>query len=63
MDSTLISRLTDIVGPEGVISHKTNLSVYDCDGYTLEKSIPEVVVLPRSTEEVAAIVEARRTST
>jgi glycolate oxidase len=57
MDSILITRLADIVGPEGVVSHKTNLSVYDCDGYTLEKSLPEVVVLPRSTEEVAAIVK------
>jgi glycolate oxidase len=30
--------------------------VYDCDGYTLEKSVPEVVVLPGTTEEVAAVV-------
>jgi len=57
MDSTLISRFADIVGPENVVSHKTNLSVYDCDGYTLEKSLPEVVVLPHSTEQVAAIVK------
>jgi glycolate oxidase len=56
MDSTLISRLRTIVGPNGIVEKSTALSVYDCDGYTLEKSAPEVVVLPCSTEEVAAVV-------
>ena len=32
--------------------------VYECDGYTLERSRPELVVLPRSTGEVAAVVRA-----
>jgi glycolate oxidase len=57
MDSTLISHLRDIVGPNGIVVHATELSVYDCDGYTLEKTTPEVVVLPRSTAEVAAVVK------
>jgi glycolate oxidase len=30
--------------------------VYDCDGFTIEKHPPEVVVFPRSTEEVVAVV-------
>ena len=53
----LLGSLRDIVGGDGVVSHPTELSVYDCDGYTLEKSTPEVVVLPRSTEEVAAVLK------
>ena len=57
MDVSFISHLSAIVGPDGVVSNKTSLSVYDCDGYTLEKSTPEVVVLPRSTEEVIAVVK------
>ncbi|HXG21306.1 MAG TPA: FAD-linked oxidase C-terminal domain-containing protein [Methylomirabilota bacterium] len=57
MDSILISRLRAIVGPEGIVEKSTSLSVYDCDGYTLERSTPEVVVLPRSTEEVSAVVK------
>jgi glycolate oxidase len=57
MNPSLIDQLRDIVGPEGVIVHSTALSVYECDGYTLEKAIPEVVILPHSTEEVAAIVK------
>src|SRR5258708_39550776 len=31
--------------------------VYECDGYTLERGLPNVVVLPRTTGEVAAIVK------
>ncbi len=57
MDTTLISHLRDIVGLDGVVTQPTALSVYECDGYTLEKAIPEVVVLPRSAAEVAAIVK------
>lgn len=30
--------------------------VYECDAYTLEKSLPHAVVLPRSTEEVSAVL-------
>jgi glycolate oxidase len=57
MDTSFISQLSAIVGPDGVVSNKTALTVYDCDGYTLEKSTPEIVVLPRSTEEVVAVVK------
>src|SRR5438128_1644654 len=45
-----------IVGNDGVMSKPEELLVYECDAYTLEKNSPELVVLPRSTEEVAAIV-------
>lgn len=33
------------------------LLVYECDAYTLEKHLPGVVVLPRTTEEVVAVVK------
>jgi len=56
MDSTLITHLRNLVGSDGVVVHSTELSVYECDGYTLEKAVPEVVILPRSTAEVAAVV-------
>jgi glycolate oxidase len=57
MDTAFIAQLAAIVGADGVVSNKTALSVYDCDGYTLEKSTPDVVVLPRSTEDVVAVVK------
>ncbi len=52
----VLNALRAIAGDEAVIARPTELRVYECDGYTLEKSAPEVVVLPRSTEQVAQIV-------
>ena len=31
-------------------------AVYECDGYTLERSVPDLVVLPGTVDEVAAVV-------
>jgi glycolate oxidase len=50
--------LAAIVGDDGVLQSRTDLTVYECDGYTLERCLPEVVVLPRSTDEVARVVRA-----
>ena len=52
----LIEALAGIVGNDGVVRHENELVVYECDGYTLERSRPDVVVLPRSTDEVARIL-------
>lgn len=57
LNAQVVEQLRSIVGPAGVVSHPTELMVYECDGYTLEKSVPELVVLPRSTEEVSAILK------
>jgi glycolate oxidase len=46
-----------IVGVKNVIRRKEELLVYECDGLTSYRNRPELVVLPRSTEEVAAIVK------
>ncbi len=51
-----LAALRGIVGAENVISGDQELLVYECDAYTLEKQLPNVVVLPRNTEEVAAVV-------
>src|SRR2546426_9226664 len=55
--STLISQLRSVLGDDAVISAPQELLVYECDAYTLEKHLPTVVVLPRTTEEVAAVVK------
>jgi glycolate oxidase len=52
----LAARLRAIVGADGVIDDPTSLSVYDCDGYTLERGTPEVVVLPPTPETVAEVM-------
>src|SRR5437667_464487 len=52
----LLAALRRIVGADGVIDRPEALLVYECDGYTLERAAPEVVVLPRTPAEVAAVL-------
>lgn len=52
----LIADLKAILGKDRVISHPTELLVYECDGLTLNKHGADAVVLPDSTEEVSEIV-------
>jgi glycolate oxidase len=52
----LAAQLRAIVGDDGVIDHPETLTVYECDGYTLERAVPDVVVLPRTPEEVPPVL-------
>jgi glycolate oxidase len=45
-----------VVGQSRVILRQEELLVYECDGLTSYRQRPAVVVLPRTTEEVAAVV-------
>lgn len=58
MIAGLLSELQQIVGPDGLVTAPSELVVYECDGYTLEKRVPDVVVFPTTTEQVAGIVRA-----
>ncbi|MDB6057534.1 MAG: putative FAD-linked oxidoreductase [Verrucomicrobiales bacterium] len=51
------ARLREIVGDDGVIDNPKELLVYECDAYTIEKNLPTAVVLPRTTEDVAAVAK------
>jgi glycolate oxidase len=53
----VVNALRAIVGHENIIHGDEELLVYECDAYTLEKQLPNVVVLPRTTAEVAAVVK------
>ena len=53
---TMIGALSEILGPTGIVSSPDELRVYECDAYTIEKSIPTAVVLPDSTRQVAEVV-------
>jgi glycolate oxidase len=52
----LVTRLRAVVGADGVIDRPETVLVYECDGYTLERAAPDVVVLPRSPAEVSAVL-------
>jgi len=56
VSAKLIDGLREIVGDDAVVARDNELRVYECDGYTLEKSAPQAVVLPGSTAEVAQVV-------
>jgi glycolate oxidase len=58
--SGLIDALRAVVGDENLIHHASELLVYECDGYTIEKRVPDVVVFPTSREHVIGIVRACR---
>jgi glycolate oxidase len=46
----------EIVGEGGLISEPAQLRTYECDGLTGFRVVPALVVLPASTDEVAAAV-------
>src|SRR5437764_14931096 len=45
-----------VVGEGGGLAGEEERLAYDVDGFTLEKHLPDVVVLPRTTQEVSAIL-------
>jgi glycolate oxidase len=56
VDRKVVAELRSIVGREGVLTARSELLSYDADGLTLEPFLPDVVVLPRTTAEVSAVV-------
>lgn len=53
----IIRELEAIVGKEGVVRRKDELLTYECDGLASYRQRPALVVLPRTTEQVAAAVK------
>ena len=53
----LIASMKAIVGSDGVLTARADLAVYECDGFTIEKNKPDVVVFPTTTEHVVRIVK------
>jgi glycolate oxidase len=55
--ASLVRELRVICGTEGVLTDPERLLVYECDAYTMEKHLPDAVVLPRNTEETVEVVK------
>jgi glycolate dehydrogenase FAD-linked subunit len=55
--SILLDELRRVLGADGVLSAHSETLVYECDGFVIEKNCPDVVVFPRTTEQVRAIVQ------
>ncbi|HEX3602389.1 MAG TPA: FAD-linked oxidase C-terminal domain-containing protein [Lacipirellulaceae bacterium] len=57
VEATYLSEsLRRIVGADHVLDARSDLAVYECDAFVIEKHRPSLAVFPRTTEEVAAIV-------
>ncbi len=57
ISSPLSDRLRAVVGKDALLTSPSELLVYECDGYTIEKNRPDVVVFPTSTEQVVRVVQ------
>ena len=58
LPASLVDELRARLGDEHVISKPEQLRIYECDGLTGHRALPELVVLPDSTEDVQAVVRA-----
>jgi glycolate oxidase len=53
----IVKEFEAVLGKDGVVRRKDELLTYECDGLTAYRQRPAVVVLPRTTEQVAAAVK------
>jgi len=62
LDAAILDALRDAVDtgqagqPSGLITAANQLQTYECDGLTNFRTIPSAVVLPRSAEQVQAVI-------
>jgi glycolate oxidase len=49
--------LRRLLGPDRVLDAHSDLAVYECDAFVIEKHCPSMAVFPQTTAEVAAIVK------
>ncbi len=55
-DRQLVADLGGVVGESGLLQATAELVPYECDAYTLERAVPDLVVLPRSTTEAGRVL-------
>jgi glycolate dehydrogenase FAD-linked subunit len=58
LSRTFVDELRAVLGREHVVAEPEQLRVYECDGLTGHRAVPELVVLPGSTEDVQAVLRA-----
>ncbi len=58
LSAALVDELRAALGPEHVVKEPEQLRVYECDGLTGHRAVPELVVLPGSTEDVQFVLRA-----
>ncbi len=56
LNNSVKKRLRDIVGEAGFVGGDAARWVYDCDGYTMIRARPELVLLPATADQVRRVV-------
>src|SRR6202020_1872037 len=56
LSADILVELRNAVGAEGLIVERNQLQTYECDGLAVLRSVPAAVVLPRSTEQLQAVI-------
>ena len=56
LDPSLVAELRKVVGREHVVAGADDLRIFERDG-SIEGAAPDAVVLPRTTEEIAAVIK------
>ena len=54
----IVARLAAVLPADALITDPTETRAYECDALTAYRCLPMAVVLPRTTEEVAAVMRA-----
>src|SRR4051794_4076257 len=54
--TNIVDQFRQLLGVDGVLSAHSDLLVYECDGFVIEKNSPDVAVFPRTAAHVQAIV-------
>jgi glycolate oxidase len=58
LSPAFVDELRSALGARHVITEHEQLRVYECDGLTGHRAVPELVVLPDSTEDVQTVLRA-----
>ncbi len=56
LDDTALGELRALLGEDGVLASDAARFTYETDAMTLERGRPDVIALPRSTDEISAVV-------
>src|SRR5690242_18858595 len=54
---SVIPELQQLLPKERILTDPSELFVYDCDGFTIARNIPQAVAFPTSTQEVVRLVK------
>lgn len=52
-----VAEVYDLLGAAGVREGQLTERAYDCDAYTVDRSAPTLVAMPKTTEEAAALIQ------